>query len=240
MGRRRGTTPLGQRRAQTLSDQDRYDLSRPRYDAFLAQAHWLLEQQQRRSAAFQQTAVALVGFDGVLLAVLASGDTIATVGKSPAAFWATIGAAVLILLSAGAGVMAILPRSTSAVTAKETVEQWHQLNRGGGTHDRDVQHFAEMLLAIDPPSTSKPTPVDRIQAWWRTKRARDPVPTQPLKASELLATARGTWTSRSGVLLVGGLLCVAVVLISNTVASAVADAPTDSATHVAVHETGEP
>lgn len=210
---RRNTPSATPSPAPPLSDQERYDANRLRFESFLDQARWLLEQQQRRSATFQQTAVALLGFDGVLLAVLVSAATLSGRSQQPAARWATVAAAIFIVASSAAGVLAILPRSTSAASASLTVKSWSEFHANGG-YGRDAQHFAEMLLAADPPSTSTMTLREHLDAWWRHRRRREPIPTQPLLAAEELSGTRAAWASRSGWLLLGGVVCLAVALIS--------------------------
>ena len=185
----------------------------PQWSAYLDQARWLLEQQQRRGAGFQQTAVALIGFDGVLLAVLVSGDALGTVSRYDAAWWATIIGAASLVVSAAAGVMTILPRQTNAVGAKDTLKGWAKLKKKGAW-DRANQHFAEMLLN---PAPKRDAPKSRWARWarrWRTRLRLAEPPTQPLKAATHLATIRGRWTTASAWFLVLGLACLAVALFA--------------------------
>lgn len=211
----------------------------PRFTAFLDQARWLLEQQQRRSTNLQQTAVALIGFDGVLLAVLVSGDSLSTSIRHSTSWWTTVIGAGLIVMSSIAGVMAIRPRPIYVAGADLTVDEWAKLHTEA-TWDRATQHFAEMLLAADPPLTDTSTRVAHVVAWWRTKLRRAPLPRQPILAAEHLSNVRARWSSWAGWLLVAGLACLAATLATTTEPAGVASRQEATSSQALSHEIGEP
>ena len=179
------------------------------------QARWLLAQQQRRSESFQQGAVALIGVDGVLLAILVSGDALASTSRYGAAWWATAVGAGLFVVSALCGIGAILPRSTSTVPAESTVKAWRTFRDDGG-YNRDALSFADNLLAAKPKLTKEQRKLTRrgkARARIRTLLHLPRLGRQPLLAAEQLATVRGLWTLRAGAALIAGLACLVLVLI---------------------------
>jgi hypothetical protein len=201
------------RRARADEQGDPYAVYVPQWTAFLDQARWLLEQQQRRGTGFQQTAVALIGFDGVLLAVLVSGDALGHVTRYHVAWWATVIGAAFLVLSAVAAVMTILPRATNAVGAGDTFGAWKKLKENG-SWDRANQHFAEMLLNPSPePEEPKSRWARLARQWCAWLRLPEP-PLQPLEAATHLATVRGRWTTGSAWSLVVGLASLAAALIA--------------------------
>jgi hypothetical protein len=192
---------------------DDYAAHADRYAAFLDQARWLLDQEQRRGAAFQQSAVALVGFDGVLLTLLVSSSAIGATTRYGLSWWSTVTGATLFALSAFAGVLALVPWSTYFVVSSETVDAWTEF-RTQPTWNTSTYHFAHMLLAPDPP-------VRGSERWWprvvRKVRAlthRPEPPTQVLRSAERLSSRRGRWTATSGWLLVGGVIALLVGLFA--------------------------
>lgn len=204
-------TWLGSRRAPK-SEVDPYDLNAPRFAAFLDQARWLLAEQQRRGASFQQAAVALVGFDGVLLALLIGNDTLRDVDRYSLPWWAAILGALFFVGSAIVGLRALRPTPIYSSKVEATVKAW-QTFITEGSEKEDVYHFAHMLLVTDPPTEGlKSDPL----RWEYLRRAlgRPSPPTQPLIAAEQLATHRGTLAMRASRLLVGGILALFAFLLS--------------------------
>lgn len=211
--RRRRATTGSVARPQAAAAVDPYDRDRPQFVAYLDQARWLLEQQQRRGASFQQTAVAVIGFDGVLLAVLVSGDSLGSTGRYTGAWWATVTSAALFVLSSLAGVLALRPRATNAVAAGLTIDAWKDLH-DQGSWNRAHQHFAEMLLSPDPPVAGRPRRADRLRRRWRAFWRLPEPPRQPLLAATHLATVRGRWVTGAAALLVAGLASLGIALLT--------------------------
>lgn len=194
--------------------------------AFLEQARWLLEQQQRRAATFQQTSVALVGFDGVLLALLLSNDTLGTFVRYSAAWWAGTIAALLFALSALIGVLVLVPFGMYSVPADTTISHWAK-QLVTPDWDRSTQHFAHMLLVEAPPERGADSRPARFRRWWRARLHMKPLPMQPLRSAERLATRRGRLTTTSAFTLLGGIIALVVVLVTSPVTAGVSeDAPT--------------
>jgi hypothetical protein len=177
----------------------------PQWTAFLEQARWHLEQQQRRDASLQQGAIAVIGFDGVLLVILVSGSALTSIDKFGVSWWATVAGVALLVLSSLAGVAAVLPRATYVTGPDDTIKAW-ALHKEEGGWDRVNQHFAEMLLSESSSPRQQP------------RRGRT---TQPLLAATQLAAARAKWTASAAVCLVLGLICLAVSFVAEAaVASA--------------------
>lgn len=192
---------------------DPYASHATRYVAFLDQARWLLEQQQQRGAAFQQNAAVLVGFDGVLLALLISGDALGGVDRLSGLWWVGAAGASLVALSALSGLLAIVPWSTYAVVSADTVSAWTKL-RTEPTWDTSTYHFAHMLLAESPPARGTNALPARFARWWRLRLRRPQPTTQVLRSAERLATRRGRWTTMSAFLLVAGIVALVLVFFA--------------------------
>lgn len=202
----------GSRRPLPAHHEDPHAVHLPRFEAFLDQARWLLEQQQRRGEAFQQTAVALVGFDGVLLALLVSGGALTSTTRYTAAWWATIDGAGLFVVSAFCGVCAVLPRAISTVPAAGTIKRWQKFRKKGG-FNRDALWFADMLLSATPVQGTPSSHWSRMRTTVRRALRRSEPTLQPLEAAERLATTRGLWVLRAGGFLIAGLLSLLLVLL---------------------------
>lgn len=186
--------------------------------AYLEQARWLLEQQHRRSATFQQTAVALVGFDGVLLALLLSNDTLSTFVRYDLPWWAGTLSSVLLAASALAAVLALVPAGTHSVSAARTIEGWAEHLAKGGWDD-STQFFAQMLLIKNPPEDGADSRAARFGSWWRSRLGKKPLSKQPIRSAERLATRRGWLTTTSAFLLFGGIIGLLVVLVASPAAA---------------------
>lgn len=213
-------------------DGDPYAPYEPQFAAYLEQARWHLDQQQRRASSFQQTAVAIIGFDGVLLAVLVSGDALSGVTRNTLTWWLVVAGAAVLVLSSLVGLGAVRPRATNVVGANLTVTAWADFNANGGWNNT-TQHFAEMLLAANPPSEREPSWQGRIAATVRAKTGRPQPSRQPLLAATHLANARGRWASWSG-----ALLAVGIALLAAALMAAPADAPSTTPQLETTHTNG--
>lgn len=192
---------------------DPYLAHAERFAAFLEQAKWLLDQQQARGAAFQQNAAVLVGFDGVLLALLISGDALGNVESLSGMWWVGVVGASMVASSAVAGLLAIVPWSTYAVVSADTVKAWAKV-QVEPSWDNSRYHFAHMLLAAAPPARGTATWPARFAHWWRERLGWKQPPTQALQSAERLATRRGRWTTVSAFLLVGGIVALVLVFFA--------------------------
>ena len=183
------------------------------YAAYLDQGRWLLDQQQRRGATFQTAAITLIGFDGVLLALLVGAEVSGGATTPDAASWAARVGAVLIACSALAGLGAILPLPTLTIGAKGTVEAWAAFLAGGG-YNREAQHFAHMLLALDAKEEPRTGRLTAATSRWHERRQRKGPPVQVLYAAQRLATLRGRFVTSAAVLLALGLVALVVVVFA--------------------------
>ncbi|MCG2797816.1 MAG: hypothetical protein L6367_04660 [Cellulomonas sp.] len=198
------------------SEGDRLAADAARHAAFLAQARWLLEQQHRRAATFQQTAVALVGFDGVLLALLISDGTIGASMRWSMSWWFGLVAAVMFAVSSIFGVLAIVPFNNYSVTSRQTREAWDKYLTEGGW-DTSTYHFTHMLLAPNPPEQGHDRLPARFGRAWRALLGRKNPPTQPIVSSERLATRRGKLTAWSAWSILIGIFALAALLLTSPV-----------------------
>ncbi len=184
---------------------------RATFGAFLDQGRWLLGEQQRRGASFQANAVALLGFDGIVLGILATGDFL--VADDFWSFRSVAGrlAVLLLAVSALCAVRVISPRGAGSVVIDDTLDGWEGVYRAPSAGERPFeaeQQFAHMLLARDPvPAT--PGPAARR---WRSRRTDGK---QVLHDAARLAEFRSDWTRYSGWLLLAALTAL-VILMSTT------------------------
>jgi len=176
------------------------------FAAFLDQGRWLLREQQERGRSFQANAVALLGFDGVVLGILASGDFLASADDWSVQTIAGIGAVAMLAVSAFAAVLVITPRGTGAVVIDDTLDAWQDIH--AGVEVRANQHFAHMLLAKDP---APATPPESRTQWWRRRAGR----LQVLHQAADLAKVRSRWTRVSAVSLLGAVAALVVVILAS-------------------------
>lgn len=195
-----------------VSPADPYAPHAARHAAFLEQARWLLGEQHRRSATFQQTAVALAGFDGVLLALLVNADTLGALTRFSTSWWAGMVAAFGFAVSAVFAVLALIPYSAYTVAAQDTLEAWakHLITPDW---DNSRYHFAHMLLAHDRAIHAD---AGRFRQYWRERLKLDPV-TQPLKSAERMASRRARLAAASAATLLAGVLALVVVLFTSPI-----------------------
>lgn len=172
------------------SAQASLDAYRHQYVAFLDQARWIYEQHQRRNASFQQMAVALLGFDGVLLAVLVSAGTRPPV---PTAY-----AAALLVLGATFAVLVIYPWRTYFIDTEGTIEAWEKFHSGDLSDE--AQLFAQMLLArqSDLVDEQQPTRRGAKRRYERAAKKR-----QPLVSIETLGSVRASLLTASCLMMLG-------------------------------------
>lgn len=180
----------------------------PKWASFLDQGRWLLEEQQRRGASFQTTAGTLLGFDGVVLGILASNDFLAADGSW--SFRAVVGKVGVLALAASAyaAVRVIAPRAAGSVVIDDTLDAWkdfHDDNEHAKV--RPTQHFAHMLLAKEPaPAT---TELSR-RRWWKRREGRR----QVLYQAADLAEHRSKWTQRSAWSLMGAVVALVLAVFA--------------------------
>jgi hypothetical protein len=207
----------------------------PTYAAFLDQGRWLLSQQQSRGSSFQGSAVALLGFVGVVLGVLATNQFLA--GSRFWAFSSIVGRVGVLLLAASAyaAVRVVTPRRTGTIVMDDTLDDWENLfepSSAGVPPYEAAKQFAHMLLARDPQLVdSTASGIDAAQR--RSPSARKPK--QVILDAAETAEHRSLWTTRAAWLLLGAVLAlVLVILVPNGDAPALdLPGPSGSATQQA-------
>lgn len=113
-------------------------------DAFNDQARWLLEWHNKRSDAFSARSVALLGFTGVILALLPRGLDLnldATVGIHVS----LIATAVLLLLTAFFCLLTLAPKKSDSASIEELRELWRDY-ADGKNGPRPQAQMTERLL----------------------------------------------------------------------------------------------
>ena len=203
----------------------------PAYSAFLAQAQWHLGEHQRRSTNFVTSAVAILGFDGVVLALLVSSNVLAA--SSTVILWVARGGAVLVTASALSALGAMWPRSVNSADRRVTGREWRALFDPARTKDHPVKVFAEMLLfehsAASPEvqedgdgSAARPGLRARVTSlisqFWAWPIEGD----APLEAASNEATVRGKWFTVAVLALALGVgaLCAVVWMSAGVAGSA--------------------
>jgi hypothetical protein len=108
---------------------------------FIDQARWLLEWHNRRSEAFASRALAVLGFDGVILALLLQGFGVKGIEATGPVWVFLISTTLLLLCSAALAVSAILPHKVAMPGVDD-------LRRGWATHARSPHaRYAGPLVA---------------------------------------------------------------------------------------------
>lgn len=203
-----------------MGTKDPHKHHRELYRVFLEQSRWLFEEQHKRSVGFQQNAVALLGFDGVMLAFMASADFTDPGDDAVAQVAAVSGivGVVLVAVSALIAVAAVVPRTVHGMTIEDVTAVWAEVHDPGKDNYDATQHFAHMLL------NQNPTPVGptsrfrqaraEVAADLRRWSGRSPRSAQTLLAARELADARGRLVAWSGALLGLGILALMIRLLT--------------------------
>lgn len=112
---------------------------------FIEQARWLLEWHNKRSEAFTTRAVAVLGFVGVVLALLLQGAGLNGI-KATGWTWTFLGASLLSLLISGLlAVLTITPHPT-AVPSVAQLRHWWKRHAAGPVKGSSAPQIAESLL----------------------------------------------------------------------------------------------
>jgi hypothetical protein len=116
----------------------------PRSDdslVFAEQARWLLQWHNARSESLASRAVAVLGFDGVIMALLLQGFGLKGLHATAWVWILLIATALLLLTSAGFAVATILPH-------KVAMPQVQNLRQGWATHAASpTPHYAGPFMA---------------------------------------------------------------------------------------------
>jgi|GEM_PF-2586329 len=122
--------------------------NRAELEAFAEQSRWLIEYHDRRGESLSSRAVALMGFCGVILALLGRGDL--PKGASANA-WVTVAAALtvgLLVLTAYFCLRTLLPGTASAPGVDELRQRWKDWTRRSG-RGKVLGFIADSYLMVD-------------------------------------------------------------------------------------------
>jgi hypothetical protein len=103
---------------------DRSKQSQTELEAFIAQARWLIEYHDRRADSLTTRATALLGFSGVILALLVRGGLPANVHVNPAIRITGIATIGSLLVCAVACLVTLLPGGATAPGVDELRAKW--------------------------------------------------------------------------------------------------------------------
>lgn len=108
---------------------------------FAEQARWLLEWHNTRSESFASRAVAVLGFDGVIMALLLQGFGIKGIAATAAVWVLLFITTALLLISAGYAVGTIVPHTVAMPSVRD-------LRAGWAAHAASPKpHYAGPLVA---------------------------------------------------------------------------------------------
>lgn len=126
-------------------------------EAFYSHAKWLLEWHNKRSDGFNSRAVALLGFVGVTLALLASGvnSSNATYDETSVRLLAAVGTALL-LACAFFCFRTLTARTTTMAALGEFRTAWHQFMHAPSSGGIQAQVVEDLLHGNDLASTESP------------------------------------------------------------------------------------
>lgn len=126
--------------------------------AFQDQARWLLEWHNKRNDGFATRSVALLGFTGVILALLPRGlDLNGGVQATGGVRACLVVTAAFLLLTAGFCLLVLAPQRTNAPSIKKFREQWRDYADGKNGPRPSAQITEELLHGRSAEATS---PVD--------------------------------------------------------------------------------
>lgn len=151
-----------------MSEPSRLDVGE--VGAFTEQARWLLDFHNKRSDSVAQKAIALLGFIGVILALVPAGLTLGKGFRATPAIKTELCVCVVFLLVAGFSCLRVLSlRKVSAPTVDELGVQWLNYARGGG---RGLVHaqIAHTYLGGDQtkgPLRTAHDEADRRACWFK-------------------------------------------------------------------------
>lgn len=91
---------------------------------FAEQARWLLEWHNTRSEAFASRAVAVLGFDGVIMALLLQGFGVRGIDATATVWVLLFITAAFLLLSAGFAVATIVPHTVAMPSVQDLRAGW--------------------------------------------------------------------------------------------------------------------
>ena len=205
------------RRARRTKSDDVLEIDDPHgpfqdsYASFLEHARWVVEVQERRGAGFQQTAVAVLGFDGVILTILIS---LRPSWDSLASNLVTGFAALFVVVSGIFAVLALVPRGVVVADTEQLLDQWAAIFEP--PPDAPIHPTAtRAALAASLQSRDLevvPAPRSRWSRRWRRPSGR---PLQPIQAAEDLANTRAAHLKRAAWFLVVGLATVVAAWLTS-------------------------
>jgi hypothetical protein len=135
---------------------DRSSVTKSELDAFIAQSRWLIDYHDKRGDSLTTRATALLGFSGVILALLLRGPLPSGVSITTAMQVAGVATVLLLLACALFCLLTILPGPTTAPGVDELRQHWV----GWLAKDRRGKVLGDIadsyLMAHDSPDDSFP------------------------------------------------------------------------------------
>lgn len=138
-------------------------------EAFAQQARWLLEWHNKRNDGFIARAVGLLGFAGVILALLPRGlDLNGPLHMTVGLRASLIATTVLLLATAAFGILVLAPQQSGAPSVGQLREHWRDYANGSGPSSPVAQITEDLLHGT---SVEADSPVD-LAAREANRRAR--------------------------------------------------------------------
>lgn len=144
----------------------------PPYDEsaeFIEHARWLLEWHNKRGEAFTTRAVALLGFNGVILAVLLQGAGLEGIDASGWTWAWLAGTVALLFASALCSLLTILP-AEMVMPGVPQLRHWWKVHSGAPTAGFFGPQVAESLLFSKDVQGRSPLSDAKAEADLRAKR----------------------------------------------------------------------
>lgn len=137
-------------------------------EVLTAHARWLIEWNDRRSEALVSRAVALLGFDGVLLALVVQAAGVTTVRPSGET-WVLFVLYLVAVLGSAASAVRVLQTAPTSIPSSVQPQVWWENEKVEGEHAAAANDVAESLLRKPDSRTDNPMESAREGADQRVK-----------------------------------------------------------------------
>ncbi len=160
-------------------------------EAFTEQARWLLEWHNKRNDGFATRSVAILGFTGVIIALLPRGlDLRGGLQATEGIRWSLMATAAFLFVAAVSCIFVLAPQKTAAPSIEQLRREWRD-HAAGKTRNTAHQNIAESLLH-GTDVTADNSPIDQ---------------------ASVEATRRGRWFTSAVVALLAALGFLAAVVV---------------------------
>ena len=159
-------------------------------EAFTVQARWLLDWHNKRNDGFATRSVAILGFTGVILALLPRGlDPASGLHVTAGIRWTLIATTVFLLLTAAWCLLVVAPQKTTAPSIEKLRAQWRD-HAAGNTKHTAHGNIAESFL-----------------------HGKDETGNSPIEQASAEATRRGRWFKFATFSMLAALACLAALVV---------------------------